>query len=305
MDDFHKLFYFTPMESEPLDEVSDKQIEIIHSFLIDADLLALRVAQLKFNNRVRNEDKIWWDDLKVYLGIPKTNIKDVSILEVVTSVPFGLLYELFSLSGSNQNFTIKYNWDNLEQDGLYHTDVDEFSTYSLAQEWHIQNDGDFLEQLAGEEWATLQPELENQIVHSPNAHVIKKATFVILELLYIKDNCRRFERLISFVEIFSLLRNGDLCFSKIEDYLVYEREIAESVGGFIHENKPFDEFDLEDFFNFGFQIIELSYYYNHDFAVFLEFIEDIIASNDEEKWSSDTLELFKELHAKYLDNNEV
>ena len=127
------------MDNDPMGEIPDNKIEIIHSFLIDVDLLTLRVAQLEYNSRVRSEQKNWWDDLKVYLGVPKTNIRDLSILDTVTTVPFGLLYELFSISGSNQDFTIKYNWDILDRDGLFHADVDEFSTYCLAQEWEIQN----------------------------------------------------------------------------------------------------------------------------------------------------------------------
>ena len=61
-------------------------------------------------------------------------------------------------------------------------------------------------------------------------------------------------------------------------------------------------FDLEDFFNFGFQIIELSYHYNHDFDEFMAFIEEILSENNKEKWSPETLILFEDLHTKYLNN---
>jgi len=80
------------MENDSLGEIPDKKIEIIHSFLIDVDVLTLRVAQLEFNSRVRKGQKIWWDDLKVYLGVPKSNTRDLTILDTVTTVPFGLLY---------------------------------------------------------------------------------------------------------------------------------------------------------------------------------------------------------------------
>lgn len=305
MDDFYKLLYFTPMENDSLGEIPDKKIEIIHSFLIDVDLLTLRVAQLEYNSRVRTGQKIWWDDLQVYLGVPKANIRDLSILDTVTTVPFGLLYELFSISGSNQDFSIKYNWDILDRDGLFHADVDEFSTYCLAQEWEIQNNEGFLKHFSGERWIAIQPELEEQIVHSPNVNVIKKSTLVIIELMSRNDDFKRFERLNAFVKIFGLLNTGALQFSMLEEFVVFDKEIAESVGGYIHEIKPFDEFDLEDFFNFGFQIIELSYHYNHDFKEFLESIEDILAENNEEKWSSETLELLGELYEKHINNNET
>ena len=305
MDDFYKLLYFTPMENDSLGEIPDKKIEIIHSFLIDVDVLTLRVAQLEYNSRVRKGQKIWWDDLQVYLGVPKANIRDLSILDTVTTVPFGLLYELFSISGSNQDFSIKYNWDILDRDGLFHADVDEFSTYCLAQEWEIQNNEGFLKHFSGERWIAIQPELEEQIVHSPNVNVIKKSTLVIIELMSRNDDFKRFERLNAFVKIFGLLNTGALQFSMLEEFVVFDREIAESVGGYIHEIKPFDEFDLEDFFNFGYQIIELSYHYNHDFKEFLESIEDILAENNEEKWSSETLELLGELYEKHINNNET
>ena len=304
MDDFYKLLYFTPMENDSLGEIPDKKIEIIHSFLIDVDLLTLRVAQLEYNSRVRSEQKNWWDDLKVYLGVPKTNIRDLSILDTVTTVPFGLLYELFSISGSNQDFTIKYNWDILDRDGLFHTNVDEFSTYCLAQEWEIQNDEGFLKQFSGERWIAIQPELKQQIVDKPNVNVIKKSTLAIIELMSRNDDFKRFERLNAFVKIFSLLRGGTFKFSMLEEFVDFDREIAESAGGYVHENKAFDEFDLEDFFDFGFQIIGLSDYYNHDFEEFLESIEEILAENNEEKWSSETLELFSELYEKHINNNE-
>ena len=304
MDDFYKLLYFTPMENDSLGEIPDKKIEIIHSFLIDVDLLTLRVAQLEYNSRVRSEQKNWWDDLKVYLGVPKTNIRDISILDTVTTVPFGLLYELFSISGSNQDFTIKYNWDILDRDGLFHTNVDEFSTYCLAQEWEIQNDEGFLKQFSGERWIAIQPELKRQIVDKPNVNVIKKSTLAIIELMSRNDDFKRFERLNAFVKIFSLLRGGTFKFSMLEEFVDFDREIAESAGGYVHENKAFDEFDLEDFFDFGFQIIGLSDYYNHDFEEFLESIEEILAENNEEKWSSETLELFSELYEKHINNNE-
>jgi hypothetical protein len=304
VDDFYKLLYFTPMENDSLGEIPDKKIEIIHSFLIDVDLLTLRVAQLEYNSRVRSEQKNWWDDLKVYLGVPKTNIRDLSILDTVTTVPFGLLYELFSISGSNQDFTIKYNWDILDRDGLFHTNVDEFSTYCLAQEWEIQNDEGFLKQFSGERWIAIQPELKQQIVDKPNVNVIKKSTLAIIELMSRNDDFKRFERLNAFVKIFSLLRGGTFKFSMLEEFVDFDREIAESAGGYVHENKAFDEFDLEDFFDFGFQIIGLSDYYNHDFEEFLESIEEILAENNEEKWSSETLELFSELYEKHINNNE-
>lgn len=292
------------MENGSLGEIPDKKIEIIHSFLIDVDLLTLRVAQLEYNSRVRSEQKNWWDDLKVYLGVPKTNIRDLSILDTVTTVPFGLLYELFSISGSNQDFTIKYNWDILDRDGLFHTNVDEFSTYCLAQEWEIQNDEGFLKQFSGERWIAIQPELKQQIVDKPNVNVIKKSTLAIIELMSRNDDFKRFERLNAFVKIFSLLRGGTFKFSMLEEFVDFDREIAESAGGYVHENKAFDEFDLEDFFDFGFQIIGLSDYYNHDFEEFLESIEEILAENNEEKWSSETLELFSELYEKHINNNE-
>ena len=302
MDDFYKLLYFTPMENDSLGEIPDKKIEIIHSFLIDVDVLTLRVAQLEFNSRVRKGQKIWWDDLKVYLGVPKSNTRDLTILDTVTTVPFGLLYELFSISGSNQEFTIKYNWDILDRDGLFHSDVDVFSTYCLAQEWEIQNNEGFLKQFSGERWIAIQPELEEQIVHSPNVNVIKKSTLVIIELMSRNDDFKRFERLNAFVKIFGLLSKGALQFSMLEEFVVFEREIAASAGEYIHETKPIDEFDLEDFFNFGFQIIELSYHYNHDFDEFMAFIEEIVSENNKEKWSPETLGLFKDLHTKYLNN---
>ena len=292
------------MENDSLGEIPDKKIEIIHSFLIDVDLLTLRVAQLEYNSRVRSEQKNWWDDLKVYLGVPKTNIRDLSILDTVTTVPFGLLYELFSISGSNQDFTIKYNWDILDRDGLFHTNVDEFSTYCLAQVWEIQNDEGFLKQFSGERWIAIQPELKQQIVDKPNVNVIKKSTLAIIELMSRNDDFKRFERLNAFVKIFSLLRGGTFKFSMLEEFVDFDREIADSAGGYVHENKAFDEFDLEDFFDFGFQIIGLSDYYNHDFEEFLESIEEILAENNEEKWSSETLELFSELYEKHINNNE-
>lgn len=292
------------MENDPMGEIPDNKIEIIHSFLIDVDLLTLRVAQLEYNSRVRSEQKNWWDDLKVYLGVPKTNIRDLSILDTVTTVPFGLLHELFSISGSNQDFTIKYNWDILDRDGLFHTNVDEFSTYCLAQEWEIQNDEGFLKQFSGERWIAIQPELKRQIVDKPNVNVIKKSTLAIIELMSRNDDFKRFERLNAFVKIFSLLRGGTFKFSMLEEFVDFDREIADSAGGYVHENKAFDEFDLEDFFDFGFQIIGLSDYYNHDFKEFLENIEEILAENNEEKWSSETLELFSELYEKHINNNE-
>jgi hypothetical protein len=46
----------------------------------------------------------------------------------------------------------------------------------------------------------------------------------------------------------------------------------------------------------------LSYHYNHDFDEFMAFIEEIVSENNKEKWSPETLGLFKDLHTKYLNN---
>ena len=148
-------------------------------------------------------------------------------------------------------------------------------------------------------------ELKQQIVDKPNVNVIKKSTLAIIELMSRNDDFKRFERLNAFVKIFSLLRGGTFKFSMLEEFVDFDREIADSAGGYVHENKAFGEFDLEDFFDFGFQIIGLSDYYNHDFKEFLESIEEILAENNEEKWSSETLELFGELYEKHINNNET
>lgn len=303
MNEIYKLLFFTFLENEPLGEVSEKKLETIHSFLDEVDLLTVRIAQLNYNKRVKAEEKYWWDDLKVYLGIHRSNTKELSILKSSTTAPFGLLYEIFTISGSSQTFAIKYNWDILERDGLFHTDVDEFSTFSLSQEYDILNNDGLLKSIADDKWDSMQPELEEQIVHSAEDYVNKKTTLIIIELLFHRENLRKSERLKAFIEIYRLLKMGDLQFSHLEKFVICEREIAEAVGGYINENKIYEEFDLSDFFDFGFQTIELSYYFQHDFHIFLEYVEDIIMQNDTDSWSKEELNILENLHQKYIDNN--
>ena len=298
MNELYKLLFFSFFENENLGEVSDKKLETINSFLHDVDLLTLRLAQLNFNERIKSDQKYWWDDLKVYLGLHKSNTSELSVLSSSTSVPFGLLFEVFEISGSNQSIAIKYNWDILERDGLFHTDVDEFSTYSMAQEWDILNDEGFLPSAAGDKWLTIQSELENQIVHSPRNYVTKKTTLIIIELLSHRMDILATERLKAFIKIYMLLEAGDVEFSDIEKFLVYDRAEVEVVGGYVNEIKPYEQFDLNDFFDFGFQLLELSHCFEHDFDVFFEYVEDIINQKDTERWSKDELGLLDNLYKK-------
>ena len=110
MNDLYKLLFFTPTTNKTLGPISDNKLKNIHNYLVDVDLLTLRLAQLKYNTRVRNNEADWWDNLEVYIGLPTYNVRNLDLLNLSTSVPFGLLYDILNISTSNQNISILHKF---------------------------------------------------------------------------------------------------------------------------------------------------------------------------------------------------
>ena len=302
MNDLEELLFFTFELNPKIGEISDNKLTVIESFLDGVNLITLRIAQLEYNKRVKNLEKVWWDDLKVYLGVPTTNTKDTEVLDYTTSVPFGLLFGIFNLSSSNQKLAIKYNWDVSGNDRLFHTNVEEFSTLCLGQEWDILNHDGVFKDFSEVKWNGLKQQLEDQIVQNPHKNIEKKKTLIIAELLNRKLEAQGFESLKILLKIFKSLQDGTLKFDVIENFVAWDREMVSAVGGYINEHKPIDKFDLNDFFEFGAQIIELYVYFEGDFDIFLDYVKTIIIKKDSEEWSEVELAILEKLHNNYLKN---
>ena len=56
MDDMYKLLFFTPTVQKPLGEVLDKDLKNIQNFLDGINILTLKMAQLKYNERIKNNN---------------------------------------------------------------------------------------------------------------------------------------------------------------------------------------------------------------------------------------------------------
>ena len=63
MKDMYKLLFFTPTVQKPLGEVLDKDLKNIQDFLDGINILTLKMAQLKYNERIKKNETLWWDNL--------------------------------------------------------------------------------------------------------------------------------------------------------------------------------------------------------------------------------------------------
>ena len=134
MNDMYKLLFFTPTVQKPIGEVLDKDLKNIQNFLDGIHILTLKMAQLKYNERIKNKETLWWDNLEVYIGLSVHVISEIDLTDAPNIVPFGLLYDLFTISSSNQQIAIMHDWNVYDEDQFFHTDVDTFSTQCLADE---------------------------------------------------------------------------------------------------------------------------------------------------------------------------
>ena len=304
MNDLYKLLFFTPTTHKSLGLISDNKLKNIHNYLVDVDLLTLRLAQLKYNTRVRNNEADWWDDLEVYIGLPTYNVRNLDLLNLSTSVPFGLLYDILNISTSNQNISILHKWNIFDVDELCHTDVDEFSMYCLAQEYNIEKSDGIFANYSQKIWGIPQVKLIEQLVDHPHKNLIKKKTLAIIEILQFRQGFQGYQSLKAALKVFKLLKNKELHFSDIEGFVCFEREELPDHGKYTNEHKPIEDFDLNDFFEFGTLIIELSRFYDDDFDHFLNYIQKKISDESSEAFSENEKLILKDLCEKYLRNQE-
>jgi len=303
MNDLYKLLFFTPSTQKLLGLISDSKLENILNYLVDIDLLTLRLAQLKYNNRIKNEETVWWDNLEVYIGLPPHNLRNFDLLNLSTSVPFGLLYDVFRISTSNQKIAILHNWNVLDEDQFFHTDVDTFSTQCLAHEWEIKESEGIFENYSKKEWGMEQRELSDQIRNYPHENHVKKKTLAIIEIIQFREGRQGYQSLKTVLEVFRLLKEDSIKFSEIEGFIPFDREIATKVGGYINENKPVKDFDLKDFFEFGLFMIDLEFYFD-GFDHFLNFTQLKILEDITETFTQTDQTILKDLCEKYLRNQE-
>ena len=69
MSDIKNLIRSTPPFRYKIGNISDGQLQTIENLIDDVYILTLRLAQLRYNERVRTNNKQWWDDLGVFLGV--------------------------------------------------------------------------------------------------------------------------------------------------------------------------------------------------------------------------------------------
>ena len=225
MNDLYKLLFFTPTTHKSLGLISDNKLKNIHNYLVDVDLLTLRLAQLKYNTRVRNNEADWWDDLEVYIGLPTYNVRNLDLLDLSTSVPFGLLYDILNISTSNQNISILHKWNIFDVDELCHTEVDEFSMYCLAQEYNIEKSDGIFANYSQKIWGIPQGEIIEQLVDHTHKNLIKKKEIIffnksdLLDEKKITEKLKEFKRKVkSKYEIISVFSKEDI--KKIKKLLI-------------------------------------------------------------------------------------
>ena len=187
MDDMYKLLFFTPTVQKPIGEVLDKDLKNIQNFLDGINILTLKMAQLKYNERIKNNETLWWDNLEVYIGLSVHVISEIDLTDAPNIVPFGLLYDLFTISSSSQQIAIMHDWNVYDEDQFFHTDVDTFSTQCLADEWNIRESEGIFKHYSKKEWGMDLEDLSDQIINHPHENLIKKKTLAIIDLINFKQ----------------------------------------------------------------------------------------------------------------------
>ena len=299
MNDMYKLLFFTPTVQKPIGEVLDKDLKNIQNFLDGINILTLKMAQLKYNERVKSNETLWWDNLEVYLGLPVHVISEIDLTDAPNIVPFGLLYDLFTISSSSQQIAIMHNWNVYDEDQFFHTDVDTFSTQCLADEWNIREAEGIFENYSKKEWGMDLEDLSDQIINHPHENLVKKKTLAIIDLINFKQDCEGYFALKTIIEVFKLLKEDAIKFIEIEGFVSFDREIVTSVGGYTNEKKPVCDFDLKDFYDFGQQIIDFEIVFV-SFDDFLTYTQSKISEDITETFTETDQTILKDLYEKYL-----
>jgi len=88
MNDMYKLLFFTPTVQKPIGEVLDKDLKNIQNFLDGINILTLKMAQLKYNERIKNNETLWWDNLEVYIGLSVHVISEIDLTGAPTRTSY-------------------------------------------------------------------------------------------------------------------------------------------------------------------------------------------------------------------------
>lgn len=293
MSDIRTLIRSTPPFGHKIGPISDEVLKNIESFIDDVNILPLRLAQLKYNQRVLRKERIWWDDLGVFLGVPQHTVRDANIVEFMIPVPFGLLYEVFETTGCNIQIAIEHDWNVLQDNHLLHTDVSEFSEYCLKQEFDLdQEDGIFCDYNL-DEWGVELEELQRQIVTEPYENLTKKKTLAVIEILHDRKSKKAVQVLKTVLDVIQQIQTNQITFSEVEKFVVFEREFLPDTDKYLIERKKIEDFSLQDLFDFGTEIMELSIYFDDDFDHFKENVENFV-TNKSDGW-------FKDIHYTILE----
>lgn len=113
------------------------------------------------------KDKIWWDDLGVFLGVPRHTVRDANIVEFMAPVPFGFLHEGLEMTGCNIQIAVQHDWNALYHNHLLHTDVSEFADYCIMQELDLREGEGIFSDFDLEEWGVPLDELKRQLITEP------------------------------------------------------------------------------------------------------------------------------------------
>ena len=292
MSDLLGLICKTPPYHAEIGKICDDQVAIISESLSGVYALSIRLAQLEYNKRVEKKQTYWWDNLRVYLGIPLCNVRGGEAIEDIQPVPFGLLYTLSEITGCRLPIVVAHEWNVLDGIHLLHTDILEFAEYCLKQEDDLTQLSGLFEHYEQSEWGIESEELQYKITHLPHENLLIKKTLAVIEILHDRKAKQAIEVLKTVLEILSLLKHKELKFAEIEKYVVFDREIIPTGDKYLSETKDIDDFTIVDLFDFGTEIIEMSIFFDDDFEYFKENIE-IFASNRENEW-------FEEKHMEIL-----
>jgi hypothetical protein len=295
MSDVRNLIRSNPPYKHSIGSISDGTLETMESFVDEIHILTLRLAQLKYNERVEKNKKDWWDDLGVFLGVPEHTVRDSNIVEFMTPIPFGLLNDVLEATGCNIPIAVEHDWNVYNEHHLLHTDVIEFSSYCLQQEEDLEEENGIFDNYLPDDWGVDKDELRRQIILEPHENLVKKKTLAVVEILSDRRSQKAVQVLKTVLEVLCQIGLNRLKFSELEKFVVFEREFLPDNDQYLIERKQLDQFTLKDIFDFGTEILELALYFDDDFDQFKENIQTFISNKSDEWFKSEHYELLEKV----------
>lgn len=253
------IHYLKTHKSEPNNRlmVTDELIDKIYDFVPkNVFYWTLKFAKIKFNQRVRENTETWFDNLRVYVGLPDWVITERQIDDdnvAYIKVPFGLINDINEISDIGLRISIPYQREDYRTGALYntlhHVNADLFALRSY------QMDSDIINQK--EEFADMDDQFEN-LIENALENVWHKKQLLIKRLRTQNFHNERTEVLYTCLNTCMGLAEGNI-------ELIEEFTDIEDVGqiGSDEAQKIYSSLTVENFFDWSTEHFGLDDYYTN------------------------------------------